>query len=282
MDLGLADKVVFVTGASGGIGRALAEAFAAQGARLGLHGHRHHAQLEAWLAQQDWRERAIAVQADVTRPDEVARALRSVAERFGRVDVAVANAGRWPPEDLLLHRVPEARVRETIDTNLMGAVWTARAFLAELERAGPHPDDTGASLVLIGSTAGRFGEKGHTEYAVSKAALYGLMQSLKNEIVELDPLARVNMIEPGWTATHMARPALDEPGHIARAVRTMPLRQIGRAADIAHSALFLASPVMARHLTGQVLTVAGGMEGRTLWEVETIDEDAVRARLRGR
>ena len=106
------------------------------------------------------------------------------------------------------------------------------------------------------------------------------MTTLKNEIVDLDPFARVNMIEPGWTATHMARPALEQPGHIARAVRTMPLRQIGRAADIARTALYLASPQMARHVTGQVLTVAGGMEGRTLWETESIDEDAIRERLR--
>jgi 3-oxoacyl-[acyl-carrier protein] reductase len=281
MDLELKDKVVFVTGASGGIGRALAEAFAAEGARQGLHGRSRFHELETWLAGQPWRARALAVEADVTQPAEIARALRRTAERFGRVDACVANAGAWPPEDLLLHRSSEERIRRTIDANLMGAVWTARAFLAELERSGPRPDGHGASLILIGSTAGRFGEKGHAEYAVAKAGLYGLLRSLKNEIVELDPYARVNLIEPGWTATHMARPALDEPGHIARAVRTMPLRQIGRAADVARAALFLASPAMARHVSGQVLTVAGGMEGRTLWEAESIDEDAIRRRLRG-
>jgi 3-oxoacyl-[acyl-carrier protein] reductase len=281
VDPALADKVAFVTGASGGIGRALSEAFAAEGARLGLHGRGRFAELEAWLADQPWRERALAVQADVAKPAEIARAMRQAAERFGRIDVCVANAGAWPPEDRLLHRSPEERIRGAIDANLMGALWTARAFMAELERSGPRQDGHGASLILIGSTAGRFGEKGHAEYAVAKSGLYGLLRSLKNEIVELDPFARVNMIEPGWTATHMARPALDEPGRIARAVRTMPLRQIGRAADIARAALFLASPALARHVTGQVLTVAGGMEGRALWESEAIDEDAIRRRLRG-
>ena len=280
MDLQLNDKVVFLTGASGGIGRALAESFAAEGARVALHGNRRFDELEAWTAEQPWKERALCLRADTTRPSEIAQALHAAAERFGRVDACVANAGVWPPGDRLLHRSPEERIRGTLDANLLGSLWTARAFLAELEAAGPREDGHGASLVLIGSTAGRFGEKGHVEYAVAKAGLYGLVTTLKNEIVDLDPFGRVNMIEPGWTATHMARPALEQPGHIARAVRTMALRQIGRAVDIARAALFLASPAMARHVSGQVLTVAGGMEGRTLWETEAIDEDAIRQRLR--
>jgi 3-oxoacyl-[acyl-carrier protein] reductase len=280
MDLGLSDKVVFVTGASGGIGRALADAFAAEGARLVLHGHGAFAELEAWLAGRSWRAHALAVQADVARAEEVERAFDRAVERFGRVDVAVANAGRWPSEDLPLWRLPEERLRQSLEANLLGAVWTARAFLARLERAGPRADGHGAALVVIGSTAGRFGERGHADYALAKAGLFGLVQSLKTEIVTIDPYGRVNLIEPGWTATHMARPALEQPGNIARTVRTMPLRQIGRAVDVARAALFLASPLAARHVTGQVLTVAGGMEGRTLWEADTIDEDAIRARMR--
>lgn len=280
MDLGLADKTVLVTGASGGIGRALAEAFAAEGASLVLHGHGAFAELETWLASRPWRARAIAVKADVARPAEVERAFDEALDRFGRVDVAIANAGRWPVEDRPLWRVSEERLRATLDANLLGAVWTARAFLARLERTGQRPDGHGASLVVIGSTAGRFGERGHADYALAKAGLVGLVQSLKNEVVTIDPFARVNLIEPGWTATHMARPALEEPGNIARTVRTMPLRQIGRAVDVARAALYLASPLAARHVTGQVLTVAGGMEGRTLWEADTIDEHAIRTRMR--
>jgi 3-oxoacyl-[acyl-carrier protein] reductase len=97
--------------------------------------------------------------------------------------------------------------------------------------------------------------------------------------VELDPYARVNLIEPGWTVTHMARPALEEPGVISKVVRTMPLRQLGRAVDIARAALFLASPAAARHVSGEVITVAGGMEGRALWEGAPIDEAGIRERL---
>lgn len=280
MDLQLADKVVFVTGASGGIGRALAEAFAAEGATLALQGHRKFEELSAWVAAQPWRSRALSLRADVTDPGQMEAAFDAARRDLGRVDVCIANAGAWTPEFALLHQAGERRIRDAIDTNLFGSLWTARAFFACLARTGPRADGHGASLAFVGSTAGRFGEKGHAEYAASKAALRGLALSLKNEIVELDPYGRVNVIEPGWTVTHMARAALEIPGTITRVVRTMPLRQLGRAADVARAALFLASPAASRHVSGEVLTVAGGMEGRIQWEADAVDEDGVRARVR--
>ncbi|MFN0008144.1 MAG: SDR family NAD(P)-dependent oxidoreductase [Planctomycetota bacterium] len=279
MDFQLAGKVVLITGAGGGIGRALASAFADEGAALALHANKSFPALESWLRDQTWRDRALAVRADVTRPAEIAAAMEKASARFGRVDVCIANAGMWTPEAKRLHEADEDRIRKTIDTNLFGALWTARAFFAALARSGPRPDGHGASLVMIGSTAGRFGERMHAEYSVSKAGLYGLLRSLKNEIVDLDPYARVNLIEPGWTVTHMARPALEQPGVISKVVRTMPLRQLGRAVDVARAALFLASPAASRHVSGEIITVAGGMEGRSLWESSEIDERAIRRRL---
>ena len=279
MDLALSDKVVLVTGASGGIGRALAEGFAAEGSRLALTGHSQQEALERWVADQPWRERALCLRADVAHSDQIQSACEAARRHFGRVDVAVVNAGRWPREALLLHEAPEERIRTTLEANLLGALWTARGFLATLARSGARPDGHGAALCFIGSTAGRFGERHHAEYSVSKAGLYGLVRSLKNEIVELDPYGRVNMVEPGWTVTHMARPELERPGAITAVTRTMPLRQIARAADIARAVMFLCSPAMARHISGEVLTVAGGMEGRTLWSEAEIDEEAVRRRL---
>lgn len=279
MDLQLAGKIVLITGAGGGIGRALAQAFAEEGASLALHANKSYGSLEAWLRGQPWRDRAIAVRADVTKPSEIAAAMERARARFGRVDVCIANAGVWTPEARLLHEADEDRIRRTIDTNLFGALWTARAFMRALATTGPRPDGHGAVLLLIGSTAGRFGEKGHAEYSVGKAGLHGLLLTLKNEIVDLDPYARVNLIEPGWTVTHMARPALEQPGVISKVVRTMPMRQLGRAVDIARAALFLASHAASRHVSGEVITVAGGMEGRSLWEPSEIDESAIRRRL---
>jgi len=279
MDLQLKDKVVLVTGASGGIGRALAEAFAGEGASLALTASKRIDELDRWLGDQPWRDRAIPIAADLVSARQMSAAFERACDRFGRVDVCIANAGVWTPEFKLLHQADEERVRKTIEIDLLGAMWTARGFMQSLARTGPRSDGHGAALVFIGSTAGRFGEKGHAEYAASKAGLRGVVRSLKNEIVELDPFARVNMIEPGWTVTHMARPALEEPGVISKVVRTMPLRQLGRAVDIARAALFLASHATARHVSGEVITVAGGMEGRSLWEAKDVDETAIKRRL---
>lgn len=279
MDLALEDKVVFVTGASGGIGRAIALAFAAEGSKLALCAGTRAAELEAWIAKEPWKERAMALAADTTSPLSISVAMERARERFGRVDVCVANAGRWTPEAKLLHRADEERIRRNLEVNLFGSLWTARAFMESLARSSPREDGHGAALIVIGSTAGRFGEKGHAEYAAGKAALRGLVLTLKNEVVELDPWARVNLIEPGWTVTHMARPALEEPGVVANAVRTMPLRQLGRAEDVARTAVVLASPAASRHVTGAFVSVAGGMEGRVLWNGSDVDEERVKRRL---
>ncbi len=283
MDLGLEGKVVFVTGASGGIGRAVAEAFGEVGSRLVLHANARAAELERWLGDQAFAERALVVTADVTEPAAVELAFDAALERFGRVDVCVANAGFWPRPAELLHEASIERLRHTLDVDLGGAIWTARAFFKALARTGPRPAGEGAaegaSLVFTGSTAGRFGERHHADYAAAKAGLFGLVQSLKNEIVALDPWGRVNLVEPGWTVTHMVRPELDQPGALERTLRTMPLRQLGRAADVARAILFLSSPILARHVSGQTLTVAGGMEGRVLWETDDVDAASVRERL---
>jgi 3-oxoacyl-[acyl-carrier protein] reductase len=279
MDLLLENKVVLITGASGGIGRALAEAFAAEGARLARLGFRRLDELRTWLAERPWRARAIALGADLTKPTEVQAAFLEAATHFGRIDACVANAGVWPAGDLRLDELSEERLRATIDSNLFGAIWTAQAFFAALRERGPRPDGHGASLVFIGSTAGRFGERGHVDYSVSKAGMYGLVRTLKNEIVALDPYGRVNLVEPGWTATAMARGTLGRPGLIEQVVRTMPLRQIARPEDIARAVVVLCSPAASRHVTGETLTVAGGMEGRVQWEAAQVDADAVRRRL---
>jgi len=280
MDLGLGDKVVLMTGASGGIGRALAGAFAAEGARVALHGRTRIADLRRHVAGAPWRDRALVLSGDLTKSEACDAMFARILKAWGRVDVCIANAGSYPQEALRIDRIAPRRVAETIAANLLSSVWTARAFLASLAATGPRADGHGASLVLIGSTAGRFGERGHFDYSVAKAGLAGLVLTLKNEIVEIDPFGRVNMIEPGWTVTHNVRASLEKPGAIARVVATMPLRQLGRAADVARAAVWIASPAAARHVNGQSIVLAGGMEGRLLWPPESIDEAAVRRRCR--
>lgn len=275
MDLQLTGKTVFITGASGGIGRALARAFADEGCNLALHANSNQDWLKEFLGQQDWKDRALAVQADIKDAAAIQRAMEEATARFGQVDICVANAGKWPKPDELLSDMPVERFADTIAVNLTGAAYTARAFMKQIK-----PAAHGAALTFIGSTAGRFGEAMHSDYSAAKAGLLGLVRSLKNEIVKLDPFARVNMVEPGWTVTEMAREALNQPGKITHIAKTSALRQLGRAVDIARAVVMLSSPAVSRHITGEVITVAGGMEGRTLWQPEDIDEDAIRRRIK--
>lgn len=274
MDLELTGRTVLITGASGGIGRALARAFAAEGCNLALHGFRNMDGLRELIRNEGWRDRALALRADITDADAVDAMFEEAAGTFGRVDVCVANAGRWPSPPSLLGDMSPGRFRDTIDVNLCGAAWTARSFLRRLIT----DDAFGAALTFIGSTAGRFGEAGHSDYAAGKSALRGLMLSLKNEVVRRVPLARCNMVEPGWTVTEMTRDALDDPGKISRIARTMSLRQLARAGDIASCVVMLSSPAVSRHITGEVITVSGGMEGRMLWADEDVDPGEIRGR----
>ncbi|TAJ07551.1 MAG: SDR family oxidoreductase [Planctomycetota bacterium] len=279
MDSGLSSKVVWITGAAGGIGRELARAFAAEGARLVLSAHASFERLEALAQSEPFGADALLARADVADADALVRVAEQAVARFGRIDACIANAGAWPVEDVPLSRMDPARLRRTVEVNLIGTALTARAFLASLERSGPRADGHGAALVAIGSTAGRFGERDHADYALAKAGLRGLVATLKNEIARVDPRGRANLIEPGWTATEIVRPALQDDAVLRRVASTLPLRQLGRARDVAAAALFLASPLLAAHVSGEVLGVNGGMEGRRLWSDAEIDPAAMRARL---
>ncbi len=279
MNLGLGGKTVLVTGASGGIGRATAVALAAEGAQVVLHANRQWDSARSWLKDQSWGDRALVVRADVTDPGQVERAFAAAVDRFGPLHGCVVNAGIWPPEDKALVDMDDARVRQTLGVNLTGATWTSRAFLRSIRSTGPAEAGVGSSLVYTGSTAAKFGEKGHCDYAASKAGLYGLMRSLKNEIVDIDPYGRVNVVDPGWTVTEMTAKGLDEPGVVEQVVRTMPVQQLARAQDIAMALVALLSPTLSRHVSGEIVTVAGGMEGRVLREAKDVDAAAVKARL---
>jgi 3-oxoacyl-[acyl-carrier protein] reductase len=118
--------------------------------------------------------------------------------------------------------------------------------------------------VLIGSTAGIFGEAGHADYAAAKSGILGgLLLSLKNEVARIAPSARVNAVAPGWTVSPMTRGLLAED-RVRRITMTMPLRKVASAEDVASQVVLLASDTVSGHVTGQVIVVAGGMEGRVL------------------
>ncbi|MFN2467941.1 MAG: SDR family NAD(P)-dependent oxidoreductase [Gaiellaceae bacterium] len=256
METGLEGSRVLVTGASGGIGSACTRAFAAEGARVVCHYHRG-AERAASLGRE--LGGAPVVRADLTVEVEVERLFAQANEALGGLDVCAAVAGAWPAEDLPVWKLPLDRWEETMRVNLTATFLTARAFLREVERSG-H-----GSLVLVGSTAALFGEAGHADYAAAKSAIVGgLLLSLKNEVVRVAPRGRVNAVCPGWTESPMARRSLDDPELVERITRTMPLRKVATPEDVARQVVVLASDALSGHVTGQIVTVAGGMEGRLL------------------
>jgi 3-oxoacyl-[acyl-carrier protein] reductase len=257
VETGLRGRRVLVTGASGGIGSACARAFAGEGARVALHFHRGRDRGEALAAELG----APLLGADLTREEEVDELFREAVRELGSLDICIAVAGKWPEEDVPVWELPLERWEATLRGNLTLTYLTARAFLREVARTG-H-----GNLVLIGSTAGLFGEAGHADYAAAKSALvHGFLLSLKNELVRVAPLGRVNAVCPGWTESPMTRTTLADPGLVERVTRTMALRKVARPEDVASQVVVLASDELSGHVTGQVVTVAGGMEGRVVHE----------------
>jgi 3-oxoacyl-[acyl-carrier protein] reductase len=273
MNSDLAGKVILITGASGGIGAAMARSFANEGARVVLHyrsGKDRVTALREELAQAD----TFPICADLTKEAEVKHLFAAAVKKYGRVDTLIANAGSWETRDVPLQEMSLKQWQATLDAVLTSTFLCTREFfkLVAKQKLG--------NAVLIASTAGVFGEAGHADYASAKAAMaYGLTRTLKNEIARLAPHTknycggRVNCICPGWTIVPRNQHKLTDAAMIRRVTATMALPKIARPEDMANAAVFLSSDRLAGHITGQTLVIAGGMEGRMLWQPQEIDAD---------
>jgi 3-oxoacyl-[acyl-carrier protein] reductase len=266
MDTKLANRVVLVTGASGGIGGEVVRAFVGEGARVVAHFSEHGDRAQA-LAQ-ELGALCVPLGADLTLEADVERLFAEIEAGLGPVEVLVANAGHWPPDDVRLEHMTLKQWNGTLATNLTSVFLCLREFCRTI---GKH-QLTDPAAVLIGSTAAVFGEAGHADYAAAKAGLtYGLARTMKNEIARLAPRGRVNVICPGWTITPLVRGVTADAERVRHVLQTIPLRKIGRAHDVAMAVLYLASSHLSGHVSGQVLTVSGGMEGRVLYREDEVD-----------
>ena len=268
MDTGLENSTVVITGASGGIGSATAKEFAREKANLVLHGHTGTERLKQ--LSRELRTNTITVQADLTDPEETKSLFSRTENEFGPPDAFVANAGIWPEAETPIKDMTLERWNKTVTTDQTSVFLCSREYFRALEDSGL---DRG-SLVIVGSTAAIFGEENHADYAAAKAAItYGLTRSLKNEIVRVAPEGRVNAVCPGWTRTKMAEPDINDPEKLSKTYRTRSLKSVAEPEEVARSIVFLSSHRLASHVTGEILTVSGGMEGRTLHEAGDISPE---------
>ncbi|HLG14054.1 MAG TPA: SDR family NAD(P)-dependent oxidoreductase [Blastocatellia bacterium] len=241
-------KSALITGASRGIGAATAVRFAAAGADVVVSYFNHES--EARHVVDDCRvlgARAFAVQADVSRFDDVRALFDRAIDELGRLDIVVANAGVWTgaPVDQL----DEATWAETIDINLKGvyACCHCAARLMERQQSG--------RIITVSSTAGQRGEAFHSHYAASKGGIIAFTKSLAAELGPFGVTA--NCVAPGWVDTDMSAAPLRDRREFEKIIAAIPLGRVASAQDIADPILFLASD-LARHITGEVLNVNGG------------------------
>lgn len=267
MDAGIGNKVVLVTGASGGIGSEIARVYAAEGARVAVHYHSNRAGAEA-VAAEIGRERSLVVQADLTREDPVRAMWGEIERGLGPVEILIANSGICIDYGTPIHEKTLEDWNRTLAGNLTSMFLCAREFFQGVVRHRLEEP----SMVMIGSTAGIHGEAFNADYAASKAAMNaGFLMSLKNELARLAPRGRVNTVCPGWTLTPMAEEVLEDHDTVRRVLQTMALRKVARPLDVAQAALYLGCARLSGHCSGQVITVAGGMEGRVLYSPGEID-----------
>ncbi|MGH7708842.1 MAG: glucose 1-dehydrogenase [Vulcanimicrobiaceae bacterium] len=243
----MAGKVAFITGASRGIGRAIAVEFARAGADLALLARTESALAETAQAAVAARPgvKVHVVTADATDAQAVGAAVAGTVENLGRIDCAIANAGS--SVDNLIVRASPAELDTVLSANLKSAFYLCSAV------ARPMMKQRGGSIVLISSIVGLSGNAGQAAYAAAKAGLLGLAKSVAKELGSRN--VRVNAVAPGLIETAMTQslPAAARE----RFLSTVPLGRAGTPEDVSGAVLFLCSDA-ARYITGQTLVVDGG------------------------
>jgi 3-oxoacyl-[acyl-carrier protein] reductase len=241
----LTGKVALVTGASRGIGRAIAAHLARQGATVVAAARGDNAQ-ETAAAITDAGGRAEAVGVDVTDASALEKLPGAVVAKHGRLDIVVSNAGIT--RDQLLMRMKRDDWDAVIATNLTASFTLAQAAMR------PMLKQRGGRIIAVSSVVGQMGNAGQTNYAASKAGLIGFAKALAREVASRG--ITVNVIAPGMIDTEMTR-AISEKAHVDWAGQ-IPLGRLGTVDEIAAAACYLASDEAA-YITGHVLAVNGGM-----------------------
>jgi len=248
IESGVQGKVVLVTGGSRGIGRAIVERFAADGANVTFFYRGNEAAARDVIAAATSSGGTVsAEQVDVTDSAIVAAAVERLVDRCGRIDVLVNNAG--VVSDGLLAMLEDEDIRSVLDTNVGGVFYVTRAVVPHMisKRAG--------KIINLGSVAGEKGGRGQSNYAASKGAISAMTRALAVELASRN--ITVNCVAPGVIETEMSQAVRDLAGDEVR--QRILLRRFGQPEDVAYAVWFLAS-CFADYITGQVLHVDGGFK----------------------
>ncbi|MBN2223948.1 MAG: 3-oxoacyl-[acyl-carrier-protein] reductase [Deltaproteobacteria bacterium] len=240
-------KVAIVTGASRGIGRAIAVNLAAQKARVFIN-YRQNEQAARQVQEEIVKEGGAAdlLECDVASPDNVAGAVKKVLEAAGHIDILVNNAGRT--RDNIFVFMKESDWDEVLDTNLKGTYLMTKAVIRPMFKA------KWGRIVTIASVAGQYGNPGQVNYSASKAGIIGFTKAVGRELAERG--ITVNAVSPGLIDTEMSR-SLPEKAR-QEIVSQIPIGRIGTAEEVADAVSFLVSE-WADYITGQVIAVNGGL-----------------------
>ena len=255
--LDLKGQPALVTGASSGIGLAVAKGLARAGARVAVNFHSDRESGEAVVREiVDSGGEAIAVGGDVSEEADVERVVAETVEAFGTLHILVANAGLQ--RDAAFHEMSLADWRKVIDVNLTGQFLCARAAVREFLRRGREPGVSRAlgKIVCISSVHEVIPWAGHANYAASKGGVMLMMKSLAQEVAEKG--IRVNSIAPGAIRTPINREAWETPEAEAALLKLIPYGRVGDPDDVARAAVWLASDE-SDYVTGASLFVDGGM-----------------------
>lgn len=240
----LKNQLALITGGNAGIGKAIAVEFARQGARIAIFGtNKERGQA---VVEEIGSDKAAFYTVNTAHTKEVEEAVKLVQEKQGSIDILVNNAGIT--RDQLMLKMTEEDWDQVMEVNVKSCYNTCKALTRQMLKARK------GIIINVSSVIGLIGNAGQANYAASKSAMIGFTKSLAKEFAPRN--IRVNCIAPGFIETKMTDVMTEQQRQAI--LSSIPMERMGKPEDIAHAALFLASP-WSEYVTGHVLTVAGGM-----------------------